>query len=80
MAFAVSTLVFAYGLMQAVVSTPLAKVIDRYGFAPICFVFAVLPLAGYALVHFAVRDDAGVDAVATLPLEAGVTAAPPALS
>jgi len=78
--FAVSTLVFAYGLMQAVVSTPLARVIEIYGFEPICFVFALLPLAGYALVHFTVRDDAGVDAVASLPLEAGVTAAPPALS
>jgi MFS transporter, ACS family, hexuronate transporter len=78
--FAVSALVFAYGLMQAAISTPLARVIERYGFEPVCFLFALLPLAGYALVHILVRDDAGVDSIAPLPVETGVTAAPPALS
>ncbi|HUA19009.1 MAG TPA: MFS transporter [Bryobacteraceae bacterium] len=78
--FAVSALVFAYGLMQAAISTPLAGIIERYSFEPVCFVFALLPLAGYALVHFTVRDDAGVDTQAAMPLEASVTAARPALS
>ncbi len=47
-AFAVAALVFAYGAMQSVVSQPLASVIERYGFQPVCFLFALLPLASYA--------------------------------
>lgn len=74
-AFSVSALVFAYGVMQAAISTPLASVIERYGFQPVCFLFALLPLIGYVLVHFLVRDDSGADAVVDLP--APVTAARP---
>ena len=76
-ASAVSALVFAYGVMQAAISTPLAQVIERYGFQPVCLIFAVLPLTGYALVHFLVRDDSGVDPVVVLPVQAPVTAARP---
>jgi hypothetical protein len=57
-AFAVSGLVFAYGVMQSIVSQPLAKVIERYGFQPICFLFALLPLASYLIVHLVIGDDA----------------------
>ena len=57
-AFAIGGLIFAYGAMQTVVSKPLAVIIDRYGFQPVCFTFALLPLAAYFLVHFLVRDDA----------------------
>jgi ACS family hexuronate transporter-like MFS transporter len=63
-AFGASALVFAYGVMQAAISTPLAAVIERYGFQLVCLVFSLLPLAGYALVHFVIRDDSGADAVA----------------
>ena len=54
--FSVSALVFAYGVMQSSISRPLAAVIERYGFAPICFLFAGLPIAGYLLVHLLVPN------------------------
>lgn len=54
--FGVSALVFAYGAMQAIISGPVAKVIDRYGFPPVCLVFAVLPLIAYAVIHWTIRD------------------------
>ena len=57
-AFGVSSLILAYGLMQFVISTPLAHVTDRYGFTPVCLVFAVLPIASYAIVHFLIPDSA----------------------
>jgi len=60
-AFGVGSLIFAYGAMQTVVSRPVAQVIERYGFQPICFLFSLLPLASYLLVHLLVRDDAGVE-------------------
>src|SRR5207244_8249885 len=55
-AFGVGGLIFAYGAMQAVISTPLARVIERYGFMPVCFVAALLPLLSYLLVHYLVPD------------------------
>jgi MFS transporter, ACS family, hexuronate transporter len=57
-AFGVSALIFAYGLMQFVVSGPIGEVIERYGFQPVCFTFAWLPLLSYFLVHLVIRDDA----------------------
>src|SRR5208283_4250715 len=62
-AFGGASLVFAYGVMQSFVSRPLAAVIERYGFAPVCFIFAGLPIAGYILVHLLVRDDSGSEAI-----------------
>jgi len=51
-------LVFAYGAMQSVVSQPIAAVIERYGFQPVCFLFGLMPLASYALVHLVIKDPA----------------------
>lgn len=62
-AFGGAALVFAYGVMQSFISRPLAAVIERYGFAPVCFIFAGLPIAGYILVHLLVRDDSGSEAI-----------------
>ena len=56
-AFAVSGLVFAYGVMQSVVSQPIAHGIERYGFLPVCLLFAFLPLLAYLVVHFGVGDN-----------------------
>jgi hypothetical protein len=50
-AFAVSTLTAAYGATQAVFSPLAGRVNDRWGFAPVCAVTAVLPLAGYVLLR-----------------------------
>jgi MFS transporter, ACS family, hexuronate transporter len=56
-AFGGASLVFAYGVMQSFISRPLASVIEQYGFGPVCFAFAWLPIAGYLLVHLLVPDD-----------------------
>jgi ACS family hexuronate transporter-like MFS transporter len=58
-AFGGASLVFAYGVMQSVISRPLAAIIEHYGFSPICFTFACLPIAGYLLVHLLVADNSG---------------------
>jgi len=49
-AFAVSVLTASYGLMQTVVSPLFGRMIDRYGFGPVCGVAGVLPLASLALL------------------------------
>jgi MFS transporter, ACS family, aldohexuronate transporter len=58
-AFAVSILTASYGLMQAVVSPLFGHVIDLYGFAPVCVVCGVLPLAALGLLAAAGRPSAG---------------------
>jgi ACS family hexuronate transporter-like MFS transporter len=62
-AFGGAALVFAYGVMQSFVSRPLAAVIERYGFGPVCFAFAWLPIIGYLLVHLLITDNSGSDPV-----------------
>jgi len=57
-AFGVSGLILGYGLMQFVVSAPVASISDRYGFAPVCVAFACMPLCSYAIVHWLIPDDA----------------------
>jgi hypothetical protein len=39
------------------VSSPLSKIIERYGFQPVCLTVAFLPLISYVLVHFLIKDD-----------------------
>jgi len=56
-AFAVSGLVFAYGVMQSIVSQPLARIIETIGFQPVCFLFALLPLGAYSIVHIAIGNE-----------------------
>ncbi len=57
-AFGVGALIFAYGAMQLMISSPLAWIIQKYGFKPVCFSFSLLPLCSYALVHFLIPDQA----------------------
>jgi ACS family hexuronate transporter-like MFS transporter len=49
-AFGVSSLVCAYGVMQAIVSKPLGQIIERHGFQPVLLAFSLLPLIAYALL------------------------------
>jgi ACS family hexuronate transporter-like MFS transporter len=49
-AFAVSLLVSAYGAMQAVASPIAGAVIDRWGYAPLCMVASLAPMAGVAIL------------------------------
>lgn len=46
-AFAVSLLTSSYGLMQAIVSPLFGRVIDHWGYAPICIASSVTPLLAY---------------------------------
>ena len=63
-AFGGAALVFAYGIMQSIISRPLADVIENFGFAPVCIVFAILPIAGYLWVHVLIRDESSLDPAA----------------
>ena len=51
-----AALVFSYGVMQSLISRPLAGWIERYGFGPVCLVGSFLPIASYVLVHLFIRD------------------------
>jgi len=62
-AFGGAALVFAYGVMQSFISRPLASVIEKYGFGPVCFTFAWLPIVSYMLVHLVIPDTSGFDPV-----------------
>lgn len=57
-AFAVSLLTGAYGLMQAVFSPAAGKMVDLWGFAPVCAAVSVLPLAAWAILRSATRERA----------------------
>lgn len=63
-AFGASALVFAYGVIQSIISRPLAAVIENYGFVPVCFAFAILPIAGYFLVHVWIRNESNSEPAA----------------
>jgi ACS family hexuronate transporter-like MFS transporter len=50
-AFTVSMLTSAYGVMQTAFSPLIGRLIDDYGFGPVCVLFSVLPLAGYSVLR-----------------------------
>ncbi len=54
-AFAVSGLTSVYGLLQGVFSSIVGRVVDSYGFTPVCLVVAVLPMASWWILHAALR-------------------------
>lgn len=56
-AFGGAALVFSYGVMQSLISRPLASVIEQFGFNIVCITFACLPIASYLLVHLLVADN-----------------------
>jgi ACS family hexuronate transporter-like MFS transporter len=51
-AFAVSILVAAYGAVQALISPLFGSLIDHYGFAPVCRIAAVTPLAAFGVLKW----------------------------
>lgn len=51
-AFAVAALTFAFGVMQTVVSPGIGRLLDHYGFAPVCAIGAALPLAAAGVLRF----------------------------
>ncbi len=54
-AFALSGLTGAYGLLQGVFSSAVGRVVDRYGFTPVCLAVAVLPMTAWLVLHLALR-------------------------
>lgn len=55
-AFAISLLVSGYGLMQAFISPAFGAVIDRFGYAPVCIIASIMPLAAYAVLQWTEED------------------------
>jgi ACS family hexuronate transporter-like MFS transporter len=55
--FAIAMLTSAYGWMQAFASPAMGRVIDRYGFRPVCLAVAVLPLAAYGVLMLTCRSE-----------------------
>jgi ACS family hexuronate transporter-like MFS transporter len=63
-AFTVAMLTAAYGAMQAIFSPAAGRLIDMYGFTPVCVIVALLPLAGCAVLAAAnPRRSAGPQAI-----------------
>jgi len=67
-AFGGASLVFAYGLMQTLISRPLAASIERYGFGPVCLIFAFMPILGYVLVHLLIPDNSAPQRFSQSPI------------
>lgn len=54
-AFGVAALTAAYGLMQAVISPAIGRVIDHVGFSPVCVALSVFPLLACLTLEWAGR-------------------------
>ena len=54
-AFAVSGLTGVYGLLQGVFSSAVGRVVDGYGFLPVCVGVSVLPMASWLVLKLALR-------------------------
>jgi len=54
-AMGVSSLTFAYGLMQTVLSPAVGWLVDRYGFGPVCAIIALLPGGAYWIIRWTGR-------------------------
>jgi ACS family hexuronate transporter-like MFS transporter len=48
---AISVLIMAYGLLQIVLSPLIGKLVDAYGFGPVCVLTSFPPLLGYVLLR-----------------------------
>jgi MFS transporter, ACS family, hexuronate transporter len=55
--FAISGLVFGYGLMQLAISPMIGHRLDQEGYALVCWVLAVTPLLAWGLLRGFLRDD-----------------------
>jgi ACS family hexuronate transporter-like MFS transporter len=55
-AFGVAVLTFSYGIMQALLSPKIGKIVDQVGFPTVCYALAATPLIGVAILHFTARE------------------------
>lgn len=54
-AFAVAGLTSVYGLLQGVFSSGVGRVVDHYGFTPVCIGVALLPITSWLVLHLTLR-------------------------
>lgn len=54
-ALAVSGLTSVYGLLQGVFSSGVGRIVDRYGFTPVCVGVALLPMTSWLVLHLSLR-------------------------
>jgi len=57
--FTVAGLTSVYGLLQGVFSSVVGRVVDSYGFTPVCLAVAVLPLASWGILRMALGQPGG---------------------
>lgn len=62
-AAATSVLVAAYGLLQIALSPLIGKLVDLYGFDPVCVLVAFPPLLGYWMLRATIAEPARLHAV-----------------
>jgi ACS family hexuronate transporter-like MFS transporter len=65
-ATATSVLVGAYGLLQIFLSPLIGRLVDHYGFDPVCVLVACPPLLGYLLLKWGVMRPPKNDPVAAI--------------
>jgi MFS transporter, ACS family, hexuronate transporter len=65
---AISALVFAYGLLQTVISPVIGSLVDHFGFTPVCWLVALPPLAGWLLLRTCNRSPSSSHVVVKTPL------------
>lgn len=58
---AISALVFAYGLLQTVISPVIGSLVDHFGFTPVCWLVALPPLAGWLLLRAIGKEQPDAD-------------------
>jgi len=53
---AIAALVFAYGMMQTVISPVIGWMVQKQGYGPVCWIVAVPPLFAWAILRFGLRS------------------------
>jgi len=54
--FTVAGLTSVYGLLQGVFSSVVGRVVDHWGFTPVCLTVAVLPMASWLILRAALGE------------------------
>ena len=52
----VAALTMAYGLLQTVMSPAVGRMVDRFGFAPVCQIIGLMPLAAWLVLRATARE------------------------
>ncbi len=55
--FAISALVFAYGLLQTIISPVIGRIVDTSGYGTVCWMVALPPILGYFLLRWTLAGE-----------------------